>query len=229
MKRILLVFFVLFCVTCRAETINSFEPATFSNTGKYALQNRIKFPKADDNVSIVVFCDADVSKTGRLKETYCFSENKKETYAFEKAVLRAADGAKIKRAKVNEKGKPIWFQFSVEFSKKEEQKNISLYANHGRNTNRYGKNYISAQRYYESPRSFFIGCHRNTHIFIKAIIDENGMPSHVEAMGKGIEPCKNNIEKGFLKSRYIPAFSNEKPVASIYLESFFTSDIMEDR
>lgn len=230
MDKVRLTIFVLLLMISEAHALDDFSPARFTDS-KYSLQNKIKFPQVDGDISILVVCDAELSRSGRFRLTVCFSErDNQQIVAFEKAVHRAAKFSRIQSAKINGRGKKVWFQYSVEFIKTGDRKSVNVYANHGHDSHRYGKEYTSAQRYKEGSRSYFLGCIWKTNVWVKAIIDEKGIPTSSEIIGgNGTKQCKKSLKKSILKGEYIPATFNSKPVPSVYVESFFSIGAAKNR
>lgn len=200
-----------------------FRPANFYD-GKKSLQSRIKFPEWDGDITVSIRCDALLYKYGTIKKwNFCFTEDDKYDI-FSKAIMDAAEFAKLSPAQVDGKNKKVWFQYLVTFHKKDGKKMIVMYPNYGLEIDKFGPYYTSAQRYTADLRSYFNKCRRpNTNIWISATIDEKGIPRDVKAVSSDVggEKCAKNLAYKFKKGKFIPAMAEGRPVASKYVESFF--------
>ena len=113
------------------------------------------------------------------------------------------------------------FQFTVVFSRNGEEQNIVVHENNGKNVERFGNDYTSAQRY--SPHPFPIRCsgwRRDDLIVEVAIVEKTGRAKGIEVMSAtaGIDArCKDALQTQLNNARRIPAISNGEFVESVWV------------
>ncbi|PCK08804.1 MAG: hypothetical protein COA42_07310 [Alteromonadaceae bacterium] len=224
----LLLSFLLFVFSSisvhASNTSDVFEPANLKDS-KSSLQNKIKFPRkvlrSDVDTNLVVRCDAQVTRSGKLSLNYCLDKSKK-AFPYVVAINNAAKRATIKPGKVNGRARKTWFQYYVVFMKKGDKHSVEVMPNSGLEVNRYGFDYTSAQRYKEGKGNFGVGCGINKHITVNAVIETDGTPSEIkvatEDAGKN---CIKYLTKTFMAQKYIPAMVDGVAVRSLYSEQIF--------
>lgn len=199
-----------------------YTPASFGNT-ENSLQKILGFPSSDEDMDVVINCDAYLSKNGVIVGNFCFiGDNAYIRYV--NIINRAARKARLIPATINKQRRPIWFQYTVEFIKQGELKIIHVYPNHGKNKELYGHNYTSPQRYIDykwrgcTPR---IGHKKN--MWVAMIVNKEGKAENIEFLNDGIvsKSCSKSIIKDLKKSSFIPAFHKGKIVEAVYVEPYF--------
>lgn len=229
MKKIIILTVILCAYLANAdntEEVLVFEPATLKKF-RSGLQNRIKFPKiaakAKEDVNVVVRCDAYVKVTGKLSSNYCY-ESGKFYFPYVTAINRAADGAVVRPARINDKAKKVYFQYFVVFMKEKGKTSIDVIPNSGLEMDKYGFDYSSAQRYMESSGRFGASCRKDRHYTVNTVVSALGVPEAVTVSDEesaGIK-CITSLKKSFLGQRFIPAIVDDVPVTSFYSERVFS-------
>lgn len=188
----------------KEKQTDQFTPAYFLDDGR-SLKDRIKFPKMEDDTYISINCDAVVTRKGRMRGNYCFSENA-DNRKYERAIHEAARKAWLKPAIVNGESKPILFQYAVLFKATNGNKEVFVFPHQFHSVKDYGPNYIGPQRYADSEKRllFFEGfgyCH---DLWVTAVI---GVEGRIKSMS-AIKDPKTNCEAGMAeirRSKFIPA------------------------
>ena len=207
-----------------AEQSVTVMPAKFVE-GEKSLRNLINHPSVDGDYVVILSCFADVSIRGRMSHTVC-SYQDESALMFSKAVERAGKRARLSPAILNGEKKKIWLQFTAIFLKDIEGEDIQIFNNVRENVDRYGDEYIGAQRidWFDFPKT----CRQFYDWFALARVNiaVDGSPRDFEW-----EPSSTNMPNGcedtlkilMLTSNYIPAFYQGKPVDSTYAEPWFTN------
>ncbi len=227
MKYFLMIFSLVLPMLALAEPDTVYEPANFTESQK-SLQNLVKFPKSiaesDTDTTVPIRCDAYISDTGKFISNFCNDEGR-DVFLYLKAINNAAENAKIKPGKINGRGRNVWFQYFLVFSKVGKKTLVEGFPNSGIQLKQFGPDYTSAQRYREDTGGFGSGCGKaySQIILVKAIIGKNGKAKKVEVEGKDTtDTCKNNLIADFMEQEFIPAFVDGVPVDSYYSEDIFT-------
>lgn len=221
MKKIILVLAAFVCALPALSQENSapYTHATFQ-PGKRSIGNLIKFPKAGFSGALAVICSSKATAKGRLKDARCSSPQDPDL-AFTMAVSRRFNSARVIPATVNGKKEEVDFQFTVVFSRNDEEQRIVVHENNGKNVDRFGNGYTSAQRY--SPNPFPARCsgwRRDDLIVEVAIVEKTGRAKAVEVMSAtaGVDArCKDALQTQLSDARWIPATSNGEFVESVWV------------
>lgn len=204
-----------------------FVPADFA-TGKRSLENLIEFPEIDFDVEVTVTCAGHANRKGRLKKARCSSPGDPEL-EFTLAVSRRFNSTRVVPALVKGKPEDVDFQFSVVFTKRGDSENIRVYPNNGKNVERLGQDYISAQRY--SPHPFPARCSGWRHddlILEIAIVNESGSPRDVDVMSStaGIPArCRQELKTRLYDARWIPASHDGHFVESVWVNPIVLTNV----
>src|SRR5688500_10189524 len=97
-----------------------------------------------------VFCDVGLTRTGDFERSFCWS-NYEDGDLFSLAVQKNIDRISIDPAQVNGRNVAIWFQYTVQFEKRDEMEKISLFPHQFVGIDGAGDRYIGPQRY-DNPR-----------------------------------------------------------------------------
>jgi|GEM_PF-1874816 len=230
-SRILLKYglFILLVISNSLVAAESYSPADFTDSNR-SLQNRIRFPNIEGDISLTILCDSFLTRNGRFRTNLCFSHGTDQrAWLFDIAIKRAARYAKIQQALVNGHGRAVRFKYKVEFEKNGETTSIKALANQGLNTESDEGNYVSAQRYKGGSGriGYLDGCGQSTRLWLYALIDESGKPSATKIIGgNGYEGCKQGLQNKFMKGSYVPATLNGQPVTSLHRELFFVTPLV---
>jgi hypothetical protein len=103
--------------------------AKFSE-GDHSLQNLIEFPDVDGDVSVAVYCRADLLGSGGISWTNCF-ESESVDQAFIDVIETAGRDAKATAASVDGKKYAIHLYFRVVFVRQGGESNIGVYPKFG--------------------------------------------------------------------------------------------------
>jgi hypothetical protein len=182
------------------------------------LQKRITFPYGDNDVAIVVLCEAIITERGRFDSTMCRMRNG-QTRAYERAIVRSAASARAAPARVNGVATQVWVQFSVFFERTNEKTSITVYGHHFLETELYGVEYTAPQRYTFPP---WPDCELQDYVWIAYTVDRSGRASDL-ALNHGKTPakCADQFSRRVLNSQYIPAFQRSRAVSAKVLEPFW--------
>tara|TARA_B100001750_G_C15320018_1_gene501708 strand:- start:95 stop:856 length:762 start_codon:yes stop_codon:yes gene_type:complete len=200
-------------------------PAAFTQAnfveGKRSMKNLVKFPRTKTDIEIQVICSAQATSKGRLKEPFCSSPDDPDQ-DFTMAVSRRLKSARLAPATVNERPEDVDFQFIVHFKKENELESIEVYPNNGKNVERLGLDYISAQRYspYVWPSRCRDGGIQNDLIIQAAVVNKSGIATEtnvISAVGNLPENCKAGLTSQLENARWIPATHNGQAVDSLWI------------
>lgn len=206
----------------KAYAVDEYSPANFFE-GEKSFKNEIRFPNIKEDISVTILCNAEVTNTGRFKSNHCYFNRMDEKSRFKKAIVKTTKRSRkyFTPAIVNGIEKNVYLQYSVNFVKNGEDKQINVYPNHGFEVKEYGSEYTSAQRYEKGTHWTFSRCSKNTTVWIKSEINTEGIPQNAEVLrGTGSDLCKEIVSESFLKGQFIPGTANGKPVRSMYIELF---------
>ena len=205
-----------------AET---YTPATFEE-GKRSLRSKLKFPKVDGDVSVTVTCTSIGAANGRIREAKCSAAND-PTQKFAIAVNRRVKSARIIPATVDGREEKVDFQFAVVFTRTGETESINVYVNNQKNVDRFGPDYISAQRY--SPYELPDACKERRAAFLileVAVVSAEGVvtESDLQVDEVGIpNTCEVQLREITKSSRFIPAHHEGKPVESVWVNPWIST------
>ena len=82
-------------------------PANFIDSPR-SLQNRIQFPKLNDDLEVTVTCAARLDALGEFANNYCWRTGD-INYGFINVINRAARDARIAPARLDGVAAPVWF------------------------------------------------------------------------------------------------------------------------
>lgn len=203
----------------------TFTPATFVE-GKRSLKTLLKFPKVDGDVSVAVICTSIGTAKGRIREAKCSAAND-PSQKFAIAVNRRAKSARINPATVDGRDEQVDFQFTVIFSRTGDAESIDVYVNNQKNLDRFGPDYISAQRY--SPYELPDVCkeRRASYLILEvAVVTKEGAVTdsqlHVDSVGIA-KVCEDALRVITKSSRFIPAFYEGSPVESVWVNPWIAT------
>lgn len=209
------------------EAIERFTSANFVE-GKRSLKNLIKFPKAKGDLSIVVTCTSIGTAKGRIREAKCSGADDPDQ-KFAIAVSRRTKSARITPATVDGRNEEVDFQFSVVFTRSGETETMDVYTNNRKNLDRFGPDYVSAQRY--SPYELPDVCkyHRASFLIIEiAVVTKEGRVKesdlHVDSIGIA-NVCETSLREITRNSRFVPAFHDGLPVESVWANPWIATSI----
>ncbi len=209
------------------EAVESFKSANFVE-GKRSLKNLIKFPKVKGDLSIVVTCTSIGTAKGRIQEAKCSAADD-PSQKFAIAVSRRTKSARITPAVVDGKDEQVDFQFNVVFTRAGETETIDVYTNNHKNLDRFGPDYISAQRY--SPYELPDVCkdRRLSFLILEiAVVTKEGRVKesdlHVDSIGIA-KVCETSLREITRSSRFVPAFHDGVAVESIWVNPWIATTI----
>lgn len=205
----------------------SFTPATFVE-GKRSLKTLLKFPRIDGDVSVTVTCTSIGAANGRIREAKCSAAND-PSQKFAIAVNRRVKSARINPATVDGRAEKVDFQFTVIFSRTGDTESIDVYVNNQKNVDRFGPDYISAQRY--SPYELPDACKERRAAFLIleiAVVTAEGTVKesdlHVDEVGIP-HTCEVQLREITKSSRFIPAYYEGEPVESVWVNPWISTAI----
>lgn len=215
---------VIICASSPAFA-ETFTPATFEE-GKRSLKNLLKFPRVDGDVSVTVTCTSIGAANGRIREAKCSAAND-PSQKFAISVNRRVKSARIIPATVDGRDEKVDFQFAVVFSRTGDTESINVYVNNQKNLERFGPDYISAQRY--SPYELPDACKERRAAFLIleiAVVSADGVvtESDLRVDEVGIpNTCEVQLREITKSSRFIPAFHEGKPVESVWVNPWIST------
>ena len=143
------------------------------------------------------------------------------------AVSRRFNSSRMVPATVAGIAEEVDFQFIVSFRKEGDNETIVVYPNNGKNVDRLGLDYFSAQRY--SPHVWPNRCgstRREDLVLEIAIIDATGRPKEVNVMTAETTlpaTCKARLITQLKDGRWIPASYNGEFVDSVWVSPIVLS------
>jgi hypothetical protein len=217
LTRLLLVFLYPACGLAQ-ETVNSYEPFNFP-ADQSSIVSRIEFPDYSKEVTLRVFCDVAVTKSGEFERSICWSDHE-DGVRFVKAVEKNIDGTQLVPARVNGDAVDIWFQYTVQFEKRDDVENITLFPHQFVGITGPGTGYSSPQLYNTSIQTpgLRLECNGSYFIWYAILVPaEGGTPTKVQALNKsGSANCRRHSQAVAEKGLYIPAFLDGTPVEAGY-------------
>lgn len=204
-----------------------FRPASFDHEeSKRRLVDRIEFPDVSGKISAMLLCFSQIEKSGKMKETGCYTKDNFESQ-FAAAIVKAAKRASMVPAQIDGKAYKIFMQFRVEFIADGDEREIKLYPNPGYNENvdAYGEEHVAGQRVIgKEPWQDVCPQRAQYLVAVRAFLGEDG---HTESPSierlSGIMPapdCQTAIKETILSSLYIPAMADGYAVPSAFVETF---------
>ena len=216
--------FVLAAFACALPALSQENSAPFTHAtfqpGSRSIENLIEFPKTSFSGELAVICSSRATAKGRLRNARCSSPRDPELH-FTMAVSRRFNSARVIPATVKGIKEEVDFQFIVVFLQNGDEQNIVVHENNGKNVERFGKDYTSAQRY--SPNPFPVRCsgwRRDDLIIEVAIVEKTGRAKAVEVMSStaGVDArCKDALQTQLNNARWIPAASDGEFVESVWV------------
>lgn len=195
-------------------------PANFNDGGR-SLQNLIRFPGVKRDVSVSILCGARLDLNGEILDNYCWDLST-DKMGFINAIHRVAKQARLTPAAVDGTTRPVWFQYSVEFEKRDELEHIAIYPNWGFNREQYGPNYIGPQLY-NAPRNAMT-CGINRMFTVVMNIDSDAGISDPKILsGNPNSQCVSQFLNFAAHANYIPAHADVKPVSVQHVDIWFNS------
>jgi hypothetical protein len=193
-------------------------PASLSDSPR-SLQNRIQFPKLNQDIAVTITCAARLDGLGEFVNNYCWRTGETD-YGFINVIKRAARDAKISPAKIDGVSESVWFQYSVDFRKVGDNELISVYPNWGFNRDFYGTEYIAPQLYYAVPDS--MNCNINQSFTVSMYVDEDSSIHDPEVInGEPTKECRRQFLIWSENARFIPAHHDGQPVPARYVDLWF--------
>ncbi|NKC00308.1 MAG: hypothetical protein GKR90_17730 [Pseudomonadales bacterium] len=191
-------------------------PAHFGESAP-SIVNSFEFPKVEGHINQFVTCAAYVWVNGKIGSPICQRDSENEWFVRE--VMGRVWGKKISPARIDGKGRLVWFQFSVWFQRDDSGERVILSPNNGAEMSRLGQSYISAQGYGRVLAKFPLCVVRANNAWVEVVITANGTPKDSKVIRGQLSPsCTNRLLKYVLSRKYIPAFSENKPVESRLVE-----------
>jgi len=208
-------------------TAPAFTPADFVE-GERSLKNLIRFPKVEGDLSIVVNCTSIGTSKGRIQDAKCSApDDPNQKFAI--AVSRRTKSARITPATVAGIAEEVDFQFNVVFTRAGETETIDVYTNNRKNLDRFGPDYISAQRY--SPYELPDVCkeRRISYLILEiAVVTKEGLVNesdlHVDTIGIA-KACETSLREITRNSRFVPAFHDGLAVESVWVNPWIATPI----
>jgi len=193
-----------------------YSPAVFLE-GEDSFVNKITFPESDQDVLATILCDAIVTNTGRFRNSNCYYDKSLSIRDYKTAVDRVTETKKVffKPASIDGNHKRVALKFSVIFQKKDNEKKIWTFLNHGVEIAKYGNDYISAQLHKTGNLRTYSRCYAGNSFWMASTIGVDGTPGNIKAI-KSDAPalCKEVIQEIFNEFRFIPATKNGQSVLS---------------
>lgn len=209
----------------KSHASEKFEPAAFINVN-VRFQENIKPPnsmlQAEGEFTYIIPCEAVISPTGKFITNFCHDDNGREEYT--RAIHAAAEYSAIKPALINGRGRTVYFQYFVAFTKKGKHILIEALQNSGLQLKQYGPDYTSPQRYIKWPTKFGSVCTTGFKrlVTVHAVISSEGRANSVSVEGdKVTDKCKQSLIKSYTETRFIPAFHNGAAVEARYTDRLF--------
>ena len=200
-------------------------PARFGS-GEKSLPALIEFPELKGDTAVTLRCAAIAEKNGNLDMNGCYA-NDPADQLFIKAIIEAAEDARVVPAVADGDEKTIYLQYRVEFIKKGAEQTVNVYANPGvqENIDAYGQDHVAAQRVV-GKEVWQDVCPENAAylVWLKAHVAPDGTPSSLSLThGGGLNPtpsCQQAILDTVSNSLFFPALADGEPVPSTYVEPF---------
>jgi hypothetical protein len=207
------------------DAVSQFRPAQFTGT-RSSLENQIRFPRYEGDISIQLNCYAVVTIQGRLSTRYCRSDHE-DTYDFARMVYSASFTTRMISAKVGVSEEDAQIMYAVRFVKEGNEENIEVFLHHLGEEHRYAYDYIAPQRVQIYTSRWSVG---NRCPFEAAAV---WMNVRVSAEGKPLEvsvkdtdryanrECIEYISDYLADQDWVPAMQNGEYVEADYTEIFF--------
>jgi hypothetical protein len=201
------------------EEVPEFSPATFPEN-EQALVHKLRFPDVQGEVNVTIKCDSHIDMSGRFGDwTFCFPGGTR-FLGYQKAVFGAVPKARMIPAQVRGRAVSVWFQYSVNFQRSAAGESIRVFPNQLLDTQEYGLDYIGPQRH--EPNEYDYNCPSAQGIWVSMTVDEHGIPGELAALDGRESECTTSALHWAGVGRYIPAFSNSRPVKARAHVMFFT-------
>lgn len=186
---------------------------------EHSLGDAIDFPEGEQDASLVVLCNTLVTREGQLLDTMC-NRRDATTRPYERAIAKAAKGARAVPATVDGQATPVWAQFAVFFERAGGVESITVFGHNFLESELLGADYIAPQRH-SFPR--FPDCELKELLWIAYTVDRAGNAKLLAAEdGKNESACVQRFKQRVLNSKYIPAFSRGRVVEANVIEPFWS-------
>jgi hypothetical protein len=197
------------------EAAHTYQPANFPADPSRIIR-RINFPNSDEDVFVWVFCDASLDRYGNLDDSFCVSEYP-DSRPFVRAVMARIDSSRLEPARVDGVTKPVHFQYTVQFERREGVETIKLFPHHFVGVNGSGEGYVGPQRYRGSHK---LPCESIYDFwFTMTIPIEGGPPTDITLENAGANDACSSVVRAIVEdSDFIPGFYQGAPVAASFRE-----------
>ena len=223
-------------------------PARFS-ADEASLENLLLFPDVSADVTAEVYCRAVISVDGEMRQNFCFRSESVDQ-EFRDAIDTAAESARLSPAVVSDEPRRVIYWYRVVFVRAGERSLIRVFPNWGRDTEKYGNEYIGPQRVSrlmlprscstrgavtinpaDSVRSNFDDF--SISLVATLTIDASGAPvddiAFESASSVDDARCRTSIRDLLKRSEYIPGYHNGEPVDATYVQPVGVFEDMEFR
>ncbi len=188
-----------------------YEPAHL-RTDNASLARQIAFPDVAGDVTRSVPCRAEVSRKGKLSKAFCFAGGRQDR-PFERAVIRAADRAKMHPARIDGKAVAVTMHFTAIFDRRDGHAQVHVVPHHFLNATELGVAYYAPQLLRRSVKSVPRSC-INNDLMVRVVVDAAGRAAGpVFHRGDPADGCIERGKQWVVKKRFIPGMVSGEPAA----------------
>lgn len=210
---------LLVAVCARSEDVR-FVSASFEHGIGLLREMDTPIKKHADEVR--VYCFADLNRLGRFGKIFCRSDTDEVDW-FTKKIARLVRSIHVEPARVGRKKVRVFMPFTVVAKSSDAGSTIAVFPHTFLNAGKYGVDYSAPQLYLPGAVKWH-GCGSAFMAWVEVTVDETGVASNpriVDAKSAS-EKCLVSLKKAAVEAKYIPAFSQGKPVSARYIEPYFT-------
>lgn len=198
--------------------------AKFSE-GEGALQNLIEFPNVEGDVSVAVYCVADIMGTGRVFRIDCF-ESESVDHKYIRAIEKTARDARATPAVVDGQEYITNLYFRTVFMRQGGEQYIGVFPNWGHDVDSYGLEYHAPQRYSNAvtPRNCVLTA-GTFRAFSTLRIGVDGSPVGDVSFDRSDkdmkdQDCRASLSSLLKVSEYIPGENEGNPIETTIVEAW---------
>jgi len=219
-------FYLLFFSILMMNVVFADNQSANFEVNENSLLSRLNFPEIKGTTSVLISCSGVIKKNKKLDQILCY-KNQAGDEIYIQEIYRAIKKSRFNPAVINKKTVEVFLQFRVFFKQDKNDRTIKLISNTGyeENVNAYGIDYIGAQRVLGKEEwQKYCPKYNRYRLLSKAHVSPNGIASNANVTPlNGIDinqKCNRSINSTINNSLYIPAYTNDEPVPSTYIELF---------
>lgn len=183
--------------------------------------NQVASPWTSESAEFTLYCVTDVTKSGRPRHNTCLPDPTFDVSELRKTIVKLMRRFRLSPAVLDGNTIATEFYYRVHFDSRGASPEINVYPNWGHSSDLHGTSYDAPQRHelrsFPPDCLFFVGI-ATTPVDMQGNAAEEPEVSTRFSLEEPTLDCIEKIKTRHRNARYIPAFRDGKPVASIHAE-----------